>query len=150
LENVLGIQNNFVKKAELSSKFIYNLIELLGGPHVFFANFYFTSVSPIGFTKNNKNLNYYDQKDLEDGLKPYIIENLHKQIDAFPTNKKIAFCLGMGKNFKYLEKLNKEQKFFEQIIPLPHPRWVMQYRLKNKEHFLLEYEQNLVKEMKFT
>lgn len=150
LENVLEIQNDFTKKSELSSKFIYDVIDSLGGPEVFYTNFYFTSVSPIGFTKDGKNLNYYDQKDLEDSLKEYIIENLQKQLDALPSNRKVAFCLGMGKNFKYLEKLNKENGFFEKIVPLPHPRWVMQYRLKRKDEFILEYQQKLGKEIKFT
>ena len=39
----------------------------------------------------------------------------------FGINRKIAFCLGDGKNFMYLSKLNAEQHFFETIVPLPHP-----------------------------
>ena len=29
--------------------------------------------------------------------------------------------------------------FFERILPLPHPRWVMQYRRKRKEEFVGQY-----------
>lgn len=147
LFNVLRINNDFDKKAELSSKFIFDIIEAIGGPETFFGNFYFTSVSPIGFTKNAVNLNYYDEKELENSLKKYIISNLNKQLKAFPSNKNVAFCLGKGKNYKYLVKLNNENGFFKKIVPLPHPRWVMQYRLKRKEEFILEYQQQLSEEI---
>lgn len=149
LENVLKIKNGFQKKAELSSKFIYDVIESIGGSDPFFSNFYITSVSPIGYTKDGRNLNYYDQKDLENSLHDYIIENLWKQINTLPTNRDTAFCLGLGKNYKYLCKLNEKEGFFKEIIPLPHPRWVMQYRLKRKEEFILDYQRNLLKEIKF-
>ncbi len=149
LESVLKIKNDFPKKAELSSKFIFDVIESLGGSDTFFANFYITSVSPIGYIKEGRNLNYYDQKDLEKALQDYIIDNLWKQIKTLPSNQETAFCLGMGKNFKYLNKLNEKEGFFKEIIPLPHPRWVMQYRLKRKEEFILEYQKKLMTEIKY-
>lgn len=139
LEEVLKIKNNFDKKAELSSRFIYDVIEAFGGAKSFYSKFYFTSVSPLGFVKNGKNINYYDQKDLEECLEEYIHKNLIKQIELLPTNRDFAFSLGMGKNQKYLEKINKKNRYFKEIIPLPHPRWVMQYRLRRKDEFVLEY-----------
>ena len=74
LLSVCGIENNFQKKQELSSVFIYEMIDAFGGPESFYNNFYISSVSPLGFTKNNKNLNYYDDRDLEQSLKEFIIE----------------------------------------------------------------------------
>ncbi|MEZ5022001.1 MAG: DUF4918 family protein [Chitinophagales bacterium] len=64
-------------------------------------------------------------------MEPFIIEKLKEQI-AFGTDTSIAFCLGTGKNFKYLNTLNKREKFFEKIIPLEHPRYVVQYKSKSK------------------
>ena len=148
LENVLNIKNDFQKKAELSSKFIFDVIESAGGSDTFFSNFYITSVSPIGFVKEGKNLNYYDQKDLEKALEGYIIDNLWKQINMLESNRGVAFCLGMGKNYKYLNKLNEKEGFFKEIIPLPHPRWVMQYRLKRKEEFILAYQKLILAEIR--
>lgn len=148
LTTELGIENGFQEKAELSSKFIFDVISAIGGPELFFGNFYFTSVSPIGFTKNAVNLNYYDEKELEKSLKGYITSNLNKQLNAFPSNRRVAFCLGKGKNYTYLVKLNEEIGFFKKIIALPHPRWVMQYRLKSKDEFILEYQQKLSEEIK--
>ena len=139
LEDMLGIKNDFQKKHELSSIFVYDVIEAYGGAEAFYSDFYFTSVSPLGFTRDGKNLNYYDERDLEDALKPYIVDNLHKQVKDLNGQRKVAFCLGQGKNFKYLEKLNKQEGFFEKVLPLPHPRWVMQYRLKRKAEFIDQY-----------
>jgi len=43
--------------------------------------------------------------------------------------------MGQGKNYKYFSKLNEKHQFFDEIVPLPHPRWVMQYRRKRMEEF---------------
>lgn len=138
LQEILNISNDFEQKAELSSKFIYKMIEAVGGPEVFYSNFYFTSVSPLGFVKDGKNLNYYDIKQLQEGLENYIVENLRQQI-SFGA-RPIAFSLGKGTNIKYLKWLNKKYELFEDIKPLPHPRWVMQYRLKRLGEFIGQYK----------
>ncbi|MEP2773695.1 MAG: uracil-DNA glycosylase family protein [Fulvivirga sp.] len=137
LKEVIGIDNSFDQKAELSSKFIYQMIERLGGPEPFYRNFYFTSVSPLGFVKDGKNLNYYDIKELQNVLEQYIVDHLKEQI-AFGS-RPIAYSLGKGQNIKYLKWLNKKYELFEDIRPLPHPRWVMQYRLKRLDEFIEEY-----------
>lgn len=137
LKEVIGIDNSFDQKAELSSKFIYQMIDRVGGPEPFYNNFYFTSVSPLGFVKDGKNLNYYDIKELQQVLEQYIVNHLKKQI-AFGS-RPIAYSLGKGQNIKYLKWLNKKYELFEDIRPLPHPRWVMQYRLKRLDEFIEEY-----------
>lgn len=137
LKEVIDIESSFDKKAELSSKFIYQMIDRLGGPEPFYKNFYFTSASPLGFVKDGKNLNYYDIKELQDGLEQYIVDHLKKQIDF--GSRPIAYSLGKGKNIKYLKWLNKKYALFEEVRPLPHPRWVMQYRLKRLDEFIEEY-----------
>src|SRR5215218_4005597 len=62
LANVCAIDNNFEKKAELSSLFIYEMIAGYGGPTVFFGNYFITALSPLGYIKAGRNLNYYDDK----------------------------------------------------------------------------------------
>jgi hypothetical protein len=140
LQNDCGIVNSWPKKQELSSLFIYETINAFGGPEAFYNKFYFTAVSPLGFTKNNKNLNYYDDKNLQNHIKDFAVDCMNKQF-KFGINQDVAFCLGDGKNFKYLSKLNSENKFFEQIIPLPHPRFIMQYKLKRKDEYVKAYLQ---------
>ena len=143
LAEVLGIEHELDKKPELSSKFIYEVIEAAGGPDVFFGSFYFTSVSPVGFVKGGKNLNYYDLPGLQNALEPFMIKAMHEQFECIKPVTKAAFCLGMGKNYKYFSSLNERYGFFEEIIPLPHPRWIMQYRLRRKKEFVGNYIESL-------
>jgi hypothetical protein len=138
LQEDCKISNSFEKRAELSSRFIYDVISSYGGCQAFFQNFFLSAVSPLGFVRDGKNLNYYDDSDLEMALGEFIESTLREQIDLGIRRDK-AICLGEGKNMKYLEKLNRELNLFGEIIPLPHPRWVMQYRFKRKEEFIGKY-----------
>ena len=138
LEKVCGIQNSFQKKQELSSVFIYDMINAFGGAEAFYKQFYFTATSPLGFIKNGKNLNYYDDKILLKDIQPFVIECMQQQI-AFGLKTDVCFCIGEGENLKYLRKLNDEYKWFNKIETLPHPRFIMQYRLKRKEEFIQQY-----------
>jgi Domain of unknown function (DUF4918) len=142
LKKDCGIENNWALKQELSSLFVYDMIAAFGGVAAFYKKFYITAVSPLGFTREGKNLNYYDDKILQERIKPFVIDCFRKQFD-FGIQCNIAFCLGDGKNFQYLSKLNAEQGFFKTIIPLPHPRFIMQYRLKKKQEYIQYYIQQL-------
>jgi hypothetical protein len=135
LEKECQITNTFVKKPELSSEFVYKLINQMGGPDHFYSHYFIGAVSPLGFTKNGKNFNYYDSKELTRLLKPFIIKSLVEQIGCGVVSLK-CYCLGQGKNFEYLSMINQELKIFNEIIPLPHPRWVMQYNRKNIQKIL--------------
>lgn len=138
LKTECGIDNPFQQKQELSSLFVYDVINAFGGVEKFYKNFYITAVSPLGFTKDGKNLNYYDDKHLQNGIKNFVIDWMNKQL-TFGINRHIAFCLGDGKNYKYLYNLNEEMNFFKKIIPLRHPRFIMQYKLKKKEEYIRSY-----------
>lgn len=138
LEKYCGVDNDFEKRAELSADFIYKMIEAYGGPKKFYSRFYISAVSPLGFTLNGKNMNYYDDKKLETSLLDFIVHCLKNQLD-FPLDRKRCFCLGEGKNFKYLVNLNRTYAFFEEIIPLPHPRFIMQYRRKRVDEYVRLY-----------
>ncbi len=136
----LGIVNDFQKKRELSADFVYQMIDAFGGIKKFYQKFYFSSISPLGFTKDEKNLNYYDVKGLPELLDKFIVECMNLQL-SWGINKKVCFCLGEGENFKFLSKLNTRHSFFEEIIPLPHPRFIMQYRRKRVKEFIDLYLQ---------
>jgi len=138
LEEVCKIENPFDKKAELSSKFIYDMIAAYGGPEKFYAKFYISAVSPLGYVKDGINLNYYDIKGFKELFEMYAVNEIKKQF-SLGISKKIAFSIGKGQNIKFLNWLNEKHDFFEKIVPLSHPRWVMQYRLKRKEEFVNEY-----------
>ena len=135
---VLKIENSFEKRSELSSDFIYKVIDSLGGPEVFFSTFFITSVSPIGFTLDNKNLNYYDNKTLQSKLYEFIVQSLKTQL-KFGIDRKAVYCLGEGKNYKFISELNSRYSFFEKIVPLAHPRYIMQYKRKELESYIEYY-----------
>ena len=138
LQNVCGIENDFQKKQELSSVFIYEMIHAYGGAEIFYNKFYISAISPLGFIKNNKNMNYYDDRQLENSIRDFVIECINGQLE-FGIGRRVAFCLGEGKNFSYLSRLNNEMNFFEKIVALPHPRFIMQYKLKKKEEYIQRY-----------
>ena len=142
LERACNIPNDFDKKPELSSRFIYMLIENMGGVVPFYRHYFIGAVSPLGFVKNGKNFNYYDDRLLERSLKSFIIINIVRQV-ALGISTDKCFCLGNGKNFAYLQQLNAELKIFKEVVPLPHPRWVMQYRRKQLQQYLDEISRQL-------
>lgn len=142
LKNDCGIDNPFQQKAELSSIFVYEVVRAFGGPDNFYGRFFISALSPLGFTKNGINLNYYDDKQLLKDSEPFIIQCIQQQIDILDPDR-TCYCLGEGTNFKIFSKLNEQHKFFERIIPLSHPRWVMQYRRKRIDEFVAKYLEQL-------
>lgn len=138
LEQNCGISNPFKKKPELSADFIYHMIDAFGGPNQFYKKFYFSAISPLGFTRGGKNLNYYDVKELRSALTDFIVDSLRQQL-SFGINTSTCFCLGEGENFKYLTTLNKSLRIFNNIVPLAHPRFIMQYRRKKMSDYVNDY-----------
>lgn len=142
LENDLGIPNSFQKRKELSAVFIHEMIEALGGFDTFYSQFYITNVSPLGFVKDGKNLNYYDIPSLQKELDAFIVKHMNHQVKEWGRTE-VAFTIGKGKNHKAVVDLNKKHKWFDRVVALPHPRWVMQYRLKSKDLILDEVVQTI-------
>jgi hypothetical protein len=128
---------------EPSSEFIYDMIAAYGGTEPFYRKFFISSVCPLGFIKANKdgretNYNYYDSRELLAAAYSFIIKTIEMQISlGFETDT--VYCFGRGKNEQFLKKLNAEKKFFNRIIALPHPRYIMQYKSKMKTTFVEEY-----------
>jgi Domain of unknown function (DUF4918) len=138
LEKYCGIQNNLPKKHELSSEFVYQVIGAYGGLEKFYGQFYFTSVSPLGFTKDGKNINYYDDKNLQSKLQDFILDCFQTQL-SWGLSRDKAYIFGEGKNFEFLQKLNQQHKFFKTLVPLPHPRFIMQYKRKKVDEYIALY-----------
>jgi hypothetical protein len=137
LRESCGIENNLGNRKELSSKFIYLVAKQYGGVYKFFSKVFLTALYPFAIIKNGKNYNYYDEKSLAERLRPEIIRNVKKQID-FGARRDCAILLGK-KNAEYFSALNYEHNFFRKIVVLEHPRYIMQYRLKQVDKYIDKY-----------
>lgn len=142
LESLFGITNSLPKKPELSAEFIHRMIAGFGGYEKFFSIFFINSVSPLGFVRDGKNLNYYDIPALKKALDPFIRTSMDRLI-SLGIRREVAFCLGEGANYKHFLNLNNEEKWFDEVIPLAHPRFIMQYRRKHVEQYIEDYLQKL-------
>ncbi len=132
---------------ELSSVFVYEVVDACGGAKAFYEQIYINSVCPLGFVKPGKkgheiNYNYYDSAALTKAVLPFILASLQQQL-AFGIDTTKVFCLGTGKNYQFLQQLNAKHHLFEQLVPLEHPRYVMQYKLKQKDDYIQKYVEAL-------
>ena len=140
LETVCGIKNDLPKKREPSSVFVYAFVERFGGAAKLFRHFFFTAVSPLGFTKDGRNYNFYDDPSLLSATRPFIVKSLRDQV-SLGVSLDVAVVLGSGKNRSIFEGLNREFGFFKAVISLDHPRFIIQYRRAQLEEYLRKYEE---------
>ena len=131
------ISNDMKQRHELSAIYVYKFIEAFGGVKSFYDQFYINSVCPLGFLRDGINCNYYDDKNLFQSVKSKIISGMKTQV-KFGCRTDVVISLGKGKNEQFLKKINDEIGLFGQVLSLPHPRWVMQYRRKRMEEFIDE------------
>lgn len=141
LRRYCGIDNELRDTAELSSRFIYQVIEALGGAQTFYGQFFLTSLFPLALTKDGKNYNFYDDRLTTETLWPAITEAVRTQL-GFGASRHVAVCLGR-KNETYLRRLNEQQDFFDRIVTLDHPRYILQYRSKDVNSYLERYIRTL-------
>jgi len=137
LEEKCGIKNDLDKKHELSSRFVYKLIDEFGGAKKFYSKFFISAIYPLALIKDGKNYNYYDSKKVYNTLKPQILKTFKQQIE-FGANEKVVISFGK-KNAEYLKEINNELKYFKEIIVFDHPRYIMQYKLKFLNKYLKKY-----------
>jgi hypothetical protein len=147
LNGQCGIHFDKIRTFEPSSSFIYDMIEVYGGVNKFYSKFLISAVCPLGFTNVNSkgkavNYNYYDSRELESLVTPFIVSSLNKHVQ-FGIERDVCYCLGTGKNDKFLRKLNSEHGFFKKIVTLEHPRFIMQYRARFKNDYIRKYVETL-------
>lgn len=137
LREFCGIENELGSKRELSSEFVYKVINEYGGPGRFYSDFFISAVYPLALIKDGKNYNYYDDRQTFESLRQEIITLMRQQIDFGAKSKKV---ISFGKkNADYLKIINDELNFFEEIIYLDHPRFIMQYRRKKLDYYIEKY-----------
>lgn len=150
LESVCGITMKSAHTHEISSVFMYDMISEYGGAEEFYKDFYINSPFPLAIVRKAKtgwlNANYYDDKKLFEDVKDFMIDSLQKHISLNLDTSEV-FILGK-KNADFISKLNKEAKLFDRMTVLEHPRYIQQYKLKEKEMYIDKYILALKNEMK--
>lgn len=142
LKNICGIEMKSAYTHEISSVFVYDMIKAFGSVELFYQNFYINSPFPLAIirkTKENKwiNANYYDDKTLFEMVKDFMIDSLKKHISLGIDTSKV-FVLGK-KNADFIQKLNREAKLFDDLKILEHPRYIQQYKSKEKQLYIDKY-----------
>ncbi|OWR13266.1 SMUG2 DNA glycosylase family protein [Chryseobacterium sp. VAUSW3] len=142
LESACGIIMESARTHEVSSVFIYDMIEALGGVEKFYSKFYINSPFPLAITRQTKNgvylnANYYDDKELFSKVEDFMIDSLKKHI-SLGLDVSEVFVLGV-KNATFLKKINDREKLFGNITVLEHPRYIQQYKSKEKELYIDKY-----------
>ncbi|AQX87228.1 SMUG2 DNA glycosylase family protein [Elizabethkingia sp. HX WHF] len=141
LKSECGIEMKSVHTHEVSSVFMYDMINAFGGVEKFYKEFYINSPFPLAIVRNTKNgwlnANYYDDKQLFEDVKSFMITSLKKHISLGLDTSEV-FVLGK-KNADFIHKLNKEEKLFDKINVLEHPRYIQQYKSKEKEIYIDKY-----------
>ncbi|MCX2476943.1 SMUG2 DNA glycosylase family protein [Pedobacter sp. MC2016-05] len=142
LDSVCGIGMHSAHTHEISSVFMYDMIAQFGGADQFYSQFYINSPFPLAIVKLTKekrwvNANYYDEPALFEQLKGFMISSLKQHIDMGLDVSEV-FVLGK-KNAFFIEKLNREAKLFERLTVLEHPRFIQQYKSKEKQLYIDKY-----------
>lgn len=142
LESICGIAMQTAYTHEVSSVFLYDMIQEYGGVNRFYQNFYINSPFPLAIVRKAKgnnwvNANYYDDQKLFEAVKDYMIDSLKQHFAIGLDNSKV-FILGK-KNATFIQKLNQEAKLFEQFSVLEHPRYIQQYKSKEKQLYIDKY-----------
>ena len=141
LESVCGIKMQSAYTHEISSVFVYDLIAEYGGAESFYKQFYINSPFPLASIrlKDGKwlNANYYDDPTFFEMVKDFMLASLKKHISMGLDTSEV-FVLGK-KNADFIRKLNKEAKLFDCLTILEHPRFIQQYKLKEKQQYIDKY-----------
>lgn len=139
LESECGIAMKSAHTHEVSSVFMYDMIKAYGGVTKFYNDFYINSPFPLAIVRKASdgkwlNANYYDEDTLFKSVKDYMIATLKKHIALGVETQKV-FVLGK-KNATFLQKLNKEAVLFGEMVVLEHPRFIQQYKSKEKQLYI--------------
>ena len=142
LESECDIKMHSAYTHEVSSVFMYEMITQFGGVEAFYEQFYINSPFPLAIVRKSKggkwlNANYYDNAILFESLKDYMIMSLKEHIDMGLDTSEV-FVLGV-KNAQFIHKINNEVKLFGSIKVLEHPRYIQQYKFKEKQIYIDKY-----------
>lgn len=142
LKDYCGITMETAKTHEISSVFMYDMINAYSNVVDFYHNFYINSPFPLAIIRKNNlgnwvNANYYDDPALYQAVKPFMISSLKAHI-GFGVDCNTVYILGK-KNAIFLDKINSETNLFNKTVVLEHPRFIQQYKSKERLNYIMKY-----------
>lgn len=141
LESACGISMHSAHSHELSSVFMYDMISAYGGVADFYDHFYINSPFPLALTRQVAgkplNANYYDDPRLFAMLRDYMINALEQHIRLGLDTREV-FVLGK-KNAGYIDQLNRQARLFGRLTVLEHPRYIQQYKSRERQAYIDKY-----------
>ena len=142
LESVCGIAMETAYTHEISSVYVYDVIAQYGGPEKFYRDFYINSPFPLAIVRRSPrggwlNANYYDDPKLFEMVRGFMVQSLRNHI-ALGLDTSEVFVLGK-KNAFFLGKINGEEKLFGKMTVLEHPRFIQQYKSKERQMYIDKY-----------
>lgn len=142
LESECGIPMHSAHTHEISSVYMYDMITEFGGVADFYKQFYVNSPFPLAIIRKSPsgswlNANYYDDKALFETVKDFMILSLRQHISLGLDTSEV-YILGK-KNAQFIQKLNEEAKLFCNLKVLEHPRYIQQYKSKEKQLYIDKY-----------
>ncbi|MFD1630968.1 SMUG2 DNA glycosylase family protein [Pseudopedobacter beijingensis] len=144
LRDVCSITMTSAHTHEISSVFMYDMINAYGSAESFYKQFYINSPFPLAIIRKVKdgnwlNANYYDDRHLFAMVKDFMIQSLKNHIKLGLDTSEV-YVLGK-KNADFIDKLNKSEKLFERMVILEHPRYIQQYKSRDKQFYIDKYLQ---------
>lgn len=141
LKSICGIKMTSAYTHEVSSVFVYDMIAEYGGAEAFYSDVYINSPFPLAIVRKSKsgwvNANYYDDKTLFNEVKDFMIDSLKKHLSLNLDTSEV-FIMGK-KNADFIAKINQETNLFEKLTVLEHPRYIQQYKSKEKQLYIDKY-----------
>jgi len=142
LDAICGIKMESAYTHEISSVFIYDMIAAFGGADQFYKEFYINSPFPLAIIRQAKegkwvNANYYDDANLFSSVKDFMITSLKCHINLGLDTSEV-FILGK-KNADFIQKINREENLFKKLTILEHPRYIQQYKSKDRDLYIEKY-----------
>ena len=146
LDTYCGIKMKSAYSHEVSSVFMYDMIAAYGGVDKFYRNFYINSPFPLAIIRETgngswTNANYYDDKTLMTLTEPFMADSMKQHI-SLGLNTEEVYVLGK-RNAECLQRLNKKYHLFNTLVALEHPRFIQQYKFRERDMYIDKYLQVL-------
>jgi hypothetical protein len=138
LNHQLGIGTTLEGRREPSAIFISAVIDAYGGPAAFYADVLLTALSPLGFTREGVNVNFYDDAALQRTIVPFVVDHI-AAVHSSGASGARSILLGSGKLQQFVNRHLIPINALAQTVALDHPRYIMQYRRLAMAEYVRSY-----------